>query len=72
MQTDAQVVGGCAQDLANRGGDTITIGVDVVDGLELGGDLGGEALREGMWDLVEDVVYCRDSCVVLAIIISRI
>jgi len=58
LETNAEIIGWEAEDFADGGGDTIRVGVDVVDGLELGGDFVGEALREGMWDLGEYVVGC--------------
>jgi len=36
--------------------------VDVVDLLELRGDFGGEAVREGGGNLGEDVVGCCEGC----------
>ena len=58
LEADAEGVGGEAEDLADGAGDAARVGVHVVDGRELGGDLGVEALREGLWDLVQDVVGC--------------
>jgi hypothetical protein len=58
LETNAEIVGWEAEDFADRGGDTVRIGVDVVDCLELGGDFVGEALGKGVWDLGEYVVGC--------------
>lgn len=55
LEADAQVVGWEAEDFADGRGDTVAIGVDVVNGSELSGDFIGEALGEGVRDLVEDV-----------------
>jgi hypothetical protein len=60
LKTDAEIVGREAEDFANGGRDAVAVCMDVVDGCELGGDFGGEAVRERMWDLVEDVGCCYD------------
>lgn len=55
VEADAEVVGGEAEDLADRRGDAAGVGVDVVELGELSGDFGGETGREGVGDLLEDV-----------------
>lgn len=56
LETDAEVVGGVAQDLADRGRNAVGVGVDVVHGLQLSSDLGRKTMGQGVGDLVENVV----------------
>jgi len=60
LEADAQRVGGDAQDLAHRARDPVAVDVDVVERRELVRNLGAEAVRKRVGDLVEDVKGCCD------------
>lgn len=63
LETDAERVGREAEDLASRAGDPGAVGMDVVDGRQLGRDLGVEAVGERVRNLAENVEACCDGCV---------
>jgi hypothetical protein len=62
LESDAEGVGREAEDFADGAGDAGAVDVGVVHLSQLGGDFGVQAVGEGLWDLVEDVVGCREGC----------
>lgn len=57
LQPDLHVLGGALERAANLRADAQRVRVRVVDGGELRGELGAEAVREGLWDGGDDVGY---------------
>lgn len=55
LQSDAKIISRKAEDFAHRGGYSVTVSMDVVDGGELVGDLGGQTMGKCIGDLVEDI-----------------
>lgn len=63
LETDAERVSREAEDFASRARDPGTVGMDIVDGRQLGRDLGVEAVGERVRNLAENVEACCDRCV---------
>lgn len=61
LQSELQRVSGELENLSYGPRDARAVGVDVIHGLELLGDLGVEAMRERVGNLVQDVVCRSDS-----------
>jgi hypothetical protein len=61
LKTNAEMIGWHVKNFAHFVRDTITVNMNVIDGGELRGNLGGKSLWQGMWDLIENVICCSQS-----------
>lgn len=62
LQSDAEGIGRETEDFADGPGDAGAVDMGVVHLGQLGGDLGVQAVGEGLWDLVEDVIGRGEGC----------